>query len=162
MDPARWERIQEIFCAALELDPATRPGFLAGACGDDAALRHEVEAYLGSLDDDCDLVANAIRVEAVKVLDIETGNYPGDREVGPYRLVRRIGYGGMGAVYLAARADNEYERQVAIKLVRSDTAANPELIRRFRMERQILAGLDHPNIARMLDGGITLKGTPIW
>jgi eukaryotic-like serine/threonine-protein kinase len=159
MNPARWERIQEIFLAAAEIDPAIRPGFLASACCDDAALRHEVEDYLGSLDDDCDVVANAIRLEAIKVLDSDHEPVA-DREVGPYRLVRRIGYGGMGAVYLAARADNEYERQVAIKLVRSDPAANPELIRRFRMERQILASLDHPNIASMLDGGITLKGKP--
>ena len=161
MDPARWERIQDVFAAALELDAAARPGFLESACGDDPTVRNEVAEYLRSLDDDRDLVADAIRDEAVKILDIDIDTELLDGQtVGPYRLIRRIGQGGMGAVYLAARNDNQYERQVAIKLVRSDTAANPELIRRFRIERQILAGLDHPNIASMLDGGITLKGTP--
>lgn len=86
---------------------------------------------------------------------------PPDRRIGPYRLIRELGRGGMGAVYLAARADDQYEKHVAIKLVRGgpDSA---EIVARFRRERQILASLDHPNIARMLDGGTTEDGFPYF
>src|SRR5690606_34614599 len=83
---------------------------------------------------------------------------PAIERVGPYRLLREIGRGGMGAVYLAERDDDEYRRQVAVKLVGS--APIPDLTARFLAERQILASLDHPNIARLYDGGTTPNGTP--
>lgn len=159
MEPQRWERIQDIFCAALEMDPAARSHFLDGACGEDSNLRIEVEKFLRSLDTEDDVLAEAIGAEAARVFVPKTAFEPG-RAIGPYQLIRRIGQGGMGSVYLAARADRQYEQQVAIKLLRSETRANPELIRRFRTERQILAALDHPNIAHLLDGGITEDGTP--
>ena len=159
MDPQRWQRIQEIFCAALEIDGPARDRFLDSACGDDPSLRHELDTFLRSATDDHDdLVAEAIRAEAASVLRPDAASEPA--AVGPYQLIRRIGQGGMGAVYLAARADQQYDRHVAIKLLRSETGSRPELIRRFRTERQILAVLDHPNIAQLLDGGVTENGTP--
>ncbi|HEX5732783.1 MAG TPA: protein kinase [Blastocatellia bacterium] len=82
-------------------------------------------------------------------------------DIGPYRIIRRIGQGGMGAVYLAARADDQYQKQVAIKLVRTGMGSD-FVVRRFRNERQILASLDHPNIARLLDGGTTADGSPYF
>src|SRR4029079_18013978 len=83
------------------------------------------------------------------------------RRVGPYLLVRELGHGGMGAVYLAIRADDEYRKQVAIKVIRS--SFDPAFIQqRFRHERQILADLDHPNIARLIDGGSTEEGAPYF
>jgi serine/threonine protein kinase len=82
-------------------------------------------------------------------------------DIGPYRIIRLIGQGGMGAVYLAARADDQYQKQVAIKLVRTGMASD-FVVRRFRNERQILASLDHPNIARLLDGGATPDGSPYF
>src|SRR5205085_1922421 len=81
------------------------------------------------------------------------------RRLGPYQVLREIGHGGMGIVFLAERADGHYRKQVAIKLVRADLATR-EILRRFRDERQIEASLDHPNIARVLDGGATEGGLP--
>ena len=85
---------------------------------------------------------------------------PGDR-VGPYRLIREIGHGGMGRVFLAERADGQFEQQVALKLVRGGRSGG-EILRRFLRERQILARLQHPNIARLLDGGVTADGRPYF
>src|SRR5580704_16950729 len=78
---------------------------------------------------------------------------------GPYQIVREVGRGGMGAVYLAGRVDDEFKQRVAIKVLRTGIDAE-EILRRFRHERQILATLDHPNIARLLDGGSTAAGEP--
>ena len=81
------------------------------------------------------------------------------RRIGPYRILREIGHGGMGTVYLAERADGQYRKRVAIKLV-NPHLGTAEILRRFRNERQVLAALDHPNIARLLDGGTTEDGRP--
>ena len=78
--------------------------------------------------------------------------------IGAYRIVREIGRGGMGTVYLAERADNQYQRRVALKVLPGWSAANERLVRRFVEERQILAALDHPDIARLFDGGVTPDG----
>ena len=102
------------------------------------------------------------RGDASSVLDqyLGTPKWAG-RRLGPYLLVREIGHGGMGAVYLGVRADDEYHKQVAIKVIRS-TFDSPIIERRFRHERQILANLDHPNIARLIDGGSTDDGSPYF
>src|SRR5207237_7767599 len=84
-----------------------------------------------------------------------------DRRIGPYQILQEIGHGGMGTVYLAERADGQYRTQVAIKLVRPQLGAE-DILSRFRHERQILAGLQHPNIARLLDGGTTETGLPYF
>ena len=93
--------------------------------------------------------------------DEEQAELMREPDIGPYRIIRRIGQGGMGAVYLAARADDQYQKQVAIKLVRTGMGSD-FVVRRFRNERQILASLDHPNIARLLDGGTTADGWPYF
>jgi eukaryotic-like serine/threonine-protein kinase len=156
LTPERWQQVTEILDGALDRPPGERPAFLAAACGDDGELREEVESLL--------------RFESGSDLFIEEplfGRFDGDRDglaegerVGPYRVVREIGQGGMGAVYLAVRADEEFEKRVALKLVDLGTAA--EIVRRFRAERQILAHLDHPNIAKLLDGGTTQDGRPYF
>src|SRR5688572_15966513 len=84
---------------------------------------------------------------------------PDDERIGPYRILQEIGHGGMGTVYLAARADEQYQKRVAIKVIKAGMGGD-EAVGRFRRERQILAGLDHPNIARLLDGGATEEGLP--
>src|SRR4029077_17966902 len=84
-----------------------------------------------------------------------------DSRIGAYRIVREIGRGGMGAVYLAARADGEFEKDVAIKVLKRGTDTE-EIVRRFRSERQILAKLEHPNIARLIDAGSTEDGLPYF
>jgi serine/threonine-protein kinase len=156
LDPGRWERIQEIFFAASELDPSTRPQYLENACGGEEELRCEVERYLRSLEADDDVLSHVIRSEAAVALD---AGWDGER-IGPYRVLRKLGQGGMGSVYLAERDDQQFQQKVAIKLIRPEAAASPQLLLRFRMERQILADLDHPNIARMLTGGVTANGIP--
>ena len=93
---------------------------------------------------------------------IADGDAPAlDRRIGPYRILRELGQGGMGVVYLAARADEQFRKRVALKVIRSG-AASEEVVRHFKRERQILAGLDHPNIAKLLDGGTTDDGLPYF
>lgn len=159
MTPERWQRVKELFAATSALDAAAAAEFLAAACADDADLRAEVESLLG-----------AHRVEeaivdhpAVAQLPPEFTQVPGERwvgrRIGPYEIIALIGHGGMGDVYHARRADAEYEKDVAIKLVPG--GFHPvHVLQRFRAERQILATLDHPNIARLIDGGVTESGTP--
>ncbi len=146
-------RIDEVFFAALDLPDDARAGFVAEACGDDAGLRHEVESLL------------AADGSAGRFLDVPPAppkDAPDPREgrtVGAWRIVRRIGAGGMGNVYLAERADQAFEKRAAVKIVRAGLSSE-DILRRFRHERRVLASLDHPNIARVLDGGVTDDGVP--
>jgi serine/threonine protein kinase/TolB-like protein/Tfp pilus assembly protein PilF len=159
MTPERWRCIRRVFEAALERQPGERARFLDEACAGDAPLRAEVEKLLAS-----DVADDFMEMPAVDVARTMVPDSPAEpqtgRRVGLYRIVRGIGHGGMGAVYLATRDDNEYQKQVAIKLVKRgmDTEA---ILRRFRHERQILADLDHANIAKLLDGGTT-DGLPYF
>jgi len=131
---------------------------LDSLCAHDAELRAEVASLLAS---DCDsgkVIVQAVQSEAALLLERES--MP-DKRVGAYRIVREIGRGGMGAVYLATRDDQAYQKQVAVKVVKPgmDTA---DVLNRFRYERQILASLDHPYIARLFDGGSTDEGLPFF
>ena len=156
MDADRLERIQDLFFAALEQPPEARAGFLDAAC-DDAALRRAVEAYLAADTDGATFLLDEplVRLHAPEEeLDEIEG-----RPVGPYRLRRLLGRGGMGAVYLAERED--VGRQVALKVVRGDLA-DPAARRRFELERRMLARLEHPHIARLYDAGVADDGTPYF
>ncbi len=154
MSPERWRRIEELFHQALEVDAGERPRFLSNVCGTDSDLEREVGKLIGNLQRADDF----LETSAVERLAGTAALAEPDR-IGPYRMIRLIGRGGMGAVYLAARADDEYRKEVAIKLIRRGLDLD-SVIRRFRHERQILANLDHPNIARLLDGGTTEDGSP--
>jgi TolB-like protein/Tfp pilus assembly protein PilF len=150
MTPERWQRVKELFQAALEQDHGARADFLSHAAPDDPALAEEVLGLLASEEQaGTFLSAPASAAEAL----------PGGRHVGPYRILGEMGHGGMGAVYRAIRDDDQYQKQVAIKLVRGGTGPD-FILERFKAERQILAGLEHPNIARLLDGGTTGEGWP--
>jgi tetratricopeptide (TPR) repeat protein len=163
----RWTRVKRIIWDALEREETERASFLAEACAGDQTLRRDVESLLAAHARAGDFLetpglAGAGAAGAV-ALATEQGSIPvavGQR-VGPYRLVRGLGHGGMGVVYLAERADAAFEKQVAIKVVRGGLASAP-LMRRFREERRILATLDHPNIARLLDAGTTEAGLPYF
>lgn len=147
--------VAEIVEHARSLQPGERAGYVRRACGDDETLLSRVLIALG--EDSCD--ANFRQaLAAAHDLPLTQPPLEGQR-LGPYRIVRRLGAGGMGEVYLAERADDEYTHQVAIKLVRGGLVS-AQVQRRLRTERQILAGLQHPNIARLLDGGRTPDGTP--
>ena len=158
MDAERWERIQTLFMTALEREAAKRAAFLDEACADDPALRRQVEALLHAHEDSHALAIEnrLLNVEPIEATDPEQllGTH-----VGPYRLQRLLGQGGMGEVYLALRDDGQFEKQVALKLVRPGFHT-ADVVRRFRAERQILARLTHPHIARLLDGGVADDGRP--
>lgn len=153
--PEPWARIKEIVATALELDPAQRAEFVRKQCGDDDGVRQEVESLL-SCHDGADSIletpaaCNLFPAAEEKVIG---------RRIGAYRIVSEIGQGGMAVVYLAARDDREFVRQVAIKMVKAG-GNHSEIVRRFRNERQTLAALDHPNIVKLLDGGTTEEGWP--
>ncbi len=155
MDPERWKKISALYHQARGLDEAAREQCLVEACGADIELRREVEALLGVPDKAASGIDRVIETAAAEYADHLS---EGER-IGPYLLLGVIARGGMGQVFLAERADQEFERQVAIKTL-GWMGATPDLIERFRQERQILADLDHPNIARLLDGGETVNGVP--
>src|SRR5215469_8985074 len=154
-----WNGVRELFETVLALEPTQRAAFLAQNCANDR-IRQQVERLLrkyketgGRLQDDSTLSLLA-EARTAEVEDPMVG-----RRLGAYKLVKRIGQGGMAAVYLAMRADDEYQKEVAIKLVQPGLDRR-ELLNRFRNERQTLAGLDHPNIVKLLDGGSAPEGLP--
>jgi len=160
MTPERWERIKQTLERAISLDMTARAAYLASACADDADLRAEVESLLDSHDAAGDAFLQT-PINDVRQRSSETSaalSHVG-RRIGAYDLVEQIGHGGMGEVYRAVRADGQFSQEVALKRVRSglDTA---DVLERFRAERQILATLDHPLIARLFDGGTADDGVP--
>ena len=162
MSPERWRQVKELFAAALEHDVEERDAWLARACADDAALRNEVQSLLSANDDAGDFIAAPAASRAIEAANetaaVESAPWPG-RILGYYRVIEEIGRGGMSEVYRAVRDDKEFEHQVAIKVLRRGYDLDA-LTRRFRVERQILASLSHPNIAHLLDGGSTQEGLP--
>jgi len=152
-----WQQIEALFYAALELEPPARPAFLDQACGSNLELRREVESLL-----DCsDQTLGFARQAVLEVARQQTGDsLPAGMRVGAYQLLGVLGEGGMGKVYLATRADELYKQEVAIKLMRHGSGPSRSMLLRFSSERQILANLNHPNIARLLDGGITADAMP--
>jgi eukaryotic-like serine/threonine-protein kinase len=151
---SRWLRIEYLFYAALELQDG-REAFLDESCAGDAELRKEVESLLNSSGQTMGFLQQPV-FEAAQQISGE--NELSGKRVGAYQLSRLIGEGGMGKVYLAARADDLYHKEVAIKMVQGGVGQSRAMLLRFRSERQILANLDHPNIARLLDGGVTDQG----
>jgi serine/threonine protein kinase/tetratricopeptide (TPR) repeat protein len=149
-----WARIQVLFDRAVSLESAERAAWLNRECGDDIALRLEIESLITASEGAGGKVDGLV---GLAVRELAASAAPGQR-VGPWELIEEIGRGGMGAVFLARRVDGEYEARAAVKLIGG--LRTQEHLRRFRAERQILAGLDHPNIARLLDGGSTAEGVP--
>jgi eukaryotic-like serine/threonine-protein kinase len=159
MTPERWQQISAIFVEAVSLDPAARTAYLDRVCSGDPELRAEVESLIASSPPDGDHFLDT------PVLCLQSESAPAARDmagtrVGPYELFEEIGRGGMGAVYRARRADGQFEQEVAVKLVRAGYEDRRTVLQRFWTERQILATLDHPNIARLFDGGATAEGSP--
>ncbi|MEO8040001.1 MAG: serine/threonine-protein kinase [Betaproteobacteria bacterium] len=161
MDAARWQQVKALFAAALDRPPAERAAFVARASGADAALGAEVTSLLAAgAEDEAFMETPA----AAGIAELPEPPMPRSwigRRVGAYEIVAAIGHGGMGEVYRAVRADDQFHKQVAIKLIRRghDTAF---IVERFKAERQILASLDHAHIARLLDGGVTDDGLPYF
>src|SRR6185436_4327410 len=160
MKPDRWERIKLVFSEAAEQPAADRAAFVRSRCHGDESLAVEVEVLLGAHDQAGSFIETPPYDETKMLSGRARDNMIG-RRVGAYVLVSEIGRGGMGSVYLASRADEQFRKRVAIKLVNSGLD-HESIIRRFLNEQQILASLDHPNIARLLDGGTTDDGLPYF
>jgi len=164
MTPERWRKVEEIFQAAVELLPEDRARYVAEVCAEDASLKRDVESLLSQDDSAGELLDQPFYGDTeFSVLEsfVEEEDPMLGRRLGSYRIEREIGRGGMGAVYEASRADNEFNKRAAIKLVKRGMDTD-FILRRFRKERQILAALDHPHIAGLLDGGTTDDGLPYF
>lgn len=155
LESTTWKRTKEVLAEALELPPNQREAFVASACGGDPKLIAEVHSLLSAHDraEAKDAFSGAFLETESEAPDPRLGTH-----LGPYRLEARLGHGGMGAVYRAVRDDGQFEQHVAIKIVRMDSSR--EDLKRFRAERRILAGLEHPNIAHMIGGDVTDDGLP--
>ncbi len=149
-----WARAKEVFAAAVAPPLGTRAAVLAAACGDDVDLLREVESLLASHDA---AEAQAF-IASPPGLDLDAAPMSEGQRIGPYRVLGEVGRGGMGTVYRAIRDDDEYRKVVAVKVVRQ--SLDSTLAVRLKTERQILAALEHPAIARLLDGGTTSDGIP--
>ena len=158
MTPERWRQVQDLFHAAADLPAESRASFLDSAVNGDADLRAAVERMLAADAGTSDLLDAFPAALADDDSDVDTFHPEGTR-IGVYRIVRMLGRGGMGAVYLAERDD--VGKQVALKLVRGGLA-DPEHRQRLLIERRVLARLDHPNIAQLLDAGFADDGTPYF
>ena len=153
MDSERWEKLQKIFHEAMALPEEERLAFARAECGADRELFEELRALMEGEANPATAVGSPPAAES----DLEMEG----REIGAYRLIRHIGSGGMGSVFLAERADGTFERQVALKVVKRGMDSE-RVLQRFELERNILARLDHPNIASLLDGGMTDDGRPYF
>jgi serine/threonine-protein kinase len=163
MKVERWRRIEELLGAALECEAGERALFVEHACAGDLNLRREVESLLAHEAPSKSFIEDSAFSLAAEILandhgDAERARWENKR-VGAWRIIREIGRGGMGAVFLAEREGEEFQQQAALKFMRP-SFAETELARNFRRERQILASLNHPNIAHLLDGGVSADGEP--
>ncbi len=160
MNPERWSKVKDIFAEAIARPERERVAFVAGACGDDAELLRDVRQLLeGHAEAERHGTAGSTvtdRAAAERAASEDVG-----ATIGQYKILQAIGRGGMGSVFLAVRADDTFRKRVALKLMKRGMDSE-DLIRRFRSERQIVAGLDHPHIARLLDGGTAPDGRPYF
>jgi len=156
LTPERWQQVKEILDAALSREADERARFLQEACGQDPVLRQEVDSLLAAAQ-----LGEALERPPVDIPLEPEAPSPIGRHIGRYRVVKELGRGGMGAVYLALRDDDQFKKTVAIKILRRGMDSG-DILRRFRNERQILASIDHPQIARLLDGGSTEDGLPYF
>jgi len=160
MTPERWQHVKEVLATVLELPPAERTAYLDRGYAEDASLRDDIEPLLASEQRlKAQFLDQANLAAAAATLVSPDENFWVGRRVGPYQVVEQIGMGGMGEVYRAFRADDQYKKVVALKFVRAGQYSS-EVFSRFKNERQILAGLDHPNLAKLLDGGSSEEGMP--
>ena len=157
----RFQQAGELLCEALEIDSEQRTAFLKKACSGDDALLSEVESLLIAHFQAGEFIQTPPGENVYDLLSNDEERLKTGERIGFYKVVREIGRGGMGAVYLAERADEQYKKYVAIKLLKRGMDTD-DLLRHFRRERQILATFDHPNIARLHDGGSTETGRPYF
>ncbi|MBV9612122.1 MAG: protein kinase, partial [Acidobacteriaceae bacterium] len=163
---SRWSQLKALFDSAISLDSGERQTFVERGCGDDQELRNELESLLAAYEGTDDFLELPLGESIKSLAEMPFPESQSDEQligsrIGAYRLDREIGRGGMGAVYLATRADSEFDKRVAIKLMRRGKE-NDFALRRFRNERQILARIENPYVARLIDGGTTQAGQPYF
>lgn len=166
MDQEQWEKVDQIVDTALELQGDQRTAFIREQCGSDDDLRSQVTQLLEAIEkSSTQAIQGDIDDFISEIVDDGSPQNPNKASsllgetIDKYEIISLLGHGGMGSVFLAKRADKAYDKQVAVKILRRgmDTPSNKA---RFKRERNILANLDHPNIARLLDGGVTESGLP--
>ena len=161
MTPEQWQQVKAIFHEATELVPEARAAFLEQRCAGDAELEGELKLLLESHDEAQDFIEQPAMAPVSDILPPSEIDPWKDKTIGQYRVLGEIGRGGMGLVLLAVRADDQFRQRVAIKVLRRGMDTD-DILRRFRNERQILASLNHPNIANLYDGGTTPDGLPYF
>jgi len=159
MNPERWQKVKNILENALEKSPEARLLYLDDVCGTNEDLRREVEKLLEFEQIESDVLEQTA-VSAVLENGLTSKNFIG-KQIGNYEIIGELGTGGMGAVFLAERADGEFKQKTALKLIKRGMDSDA-VLRRFINERQILASLEHPNIARLIDGGTTADNLPFF
>lgn len=157
--PERWSRIKQLFDAALSLPPAARAGWLALECEGDDELRGEVETLLEAEQSSEQFLDQGPTVGGDALFDALASTWAVGREIGAWRITRLLGHGGSGVVHLAERSSGDLRQQVALKLLRPG-ADTLDGVRRLLAEAQTLARLDHPGVARLIEGGTTPEGLP--
>lgn len=158
MTSTRWHRVQDLVSAVLDAPVTARAEFIETVCAGNTTLRQQLENLVESYEHAGSLIKESI--EPLRFDELGFRSVTEGERIGPYQITGTVGHGGMGTVYRATRIDDHFRQQVAIKVVTGGFNATPELLRRFRSERQILANLAHPNIARLLDGALTASGLP--
>src|ERR1051326_636844 len=162
MSAVEWKEIEEVFQAALEVAPADLNGWLTERCAADQELRREVESLLAAERASSDFLSKSdLPKAACLFLSDQTEMTLIGRHIGPFKILKELGRGGMGVVYLAERDQNEFRQTVAIKLIRRGLDTD-DILHRFRNERQILASLTHPNIGKLFEGGTNDEGLPYF
>lgn len=162
MNSDRWQQIETLVQAALAVPVAERSAWLVAQCEGEASLREEVTSLLAVADKSEGFLRQPAGAQAARILlESEEGLGRTGQSIGQYKVVREIGRGGMGVVLLAVRDDDQFKKHVAIKVLRRGMDTE-DILRRFRNERQILASLEHPHIARLIDGGMTEEGLPYF
>ncbi|MEP6570575.1 MAG: serine/threonine-protein kinase [Acidobacteriota bacterium] len=161
MTPERWQQVKDLLQSVLEQPSEEQPAFLNHAAGRDDSLRLEVESLLEFQEGNENFIETSALEITARSVGAEAQDEMAGAQIGPFKVEREIGRGGMGAVYLAQQNDNHYQRQVAIKIIKRGMDSD-EIVRRFRNERQILANLTHPNIAGLYSGGTTDAGLPFF
>src|SRR5215831_4959788 len=155
MKQTDWQQIEEILASVLELPEDQRLARIEQFCAGNSSLRNEVLSLLAAHNHAGSFLEMKTQISSDSAQDLSLIS----KQLGPYRLLERIGHGGMGTVYRAERADGQFQKQVAVKVVPA-AVHSQELLRRFTSEQQILASLEHPNIARLLDAGVSPEGLP--
>ncbi len=159
MNPEQWQKVKNILENSLEKSPESRSVYLDEVCGTNENLRREVEKLLEFEQVESDVLEQTA-VSAVLENGLVSKNFIG-KQIGNYEIIGELGTGGMGAVFLAERVDGEFKQKTALKLIKRGMDSDA-VLRRFINERQILASLEHPNIARLIDGGTTADGLPFF